>query len=382
MKLCRKLLMISLVAIFAFSGVMTAGAQSLKKERRIYLWDVTISMVGAPAQPKFVGCEPPKDRANPSYKYNEEFPWYNEEGDIFEETRARLVESIRSISSQDCEIVVIPYTNKLYSAMEVLTSTEADKDALIERVMEWDNLKSAGTYTGKCLQDVIDNFFKENKANRVILLTDGNPSDDDPGDLMKIIREWDTNGTSRTKETEYKDNRLVYVMLNETAQNAELESLIHKKNAEKDSGVDVLNNLKDLENYVSFSLGRPDEQEHIIEADEFPDGFSLSIGYALSMSMGQDDTIRCIFSTDDPYVSIDSSEIVEGKDGKFVVPVTYRYDCREDYLIMMGKAGHEVTVKCEVDSSCSNVKIEGQNMVKFDLCVLAQPKAVISISTK
>ena len=63
--------------------------EAFKKERRIFLWDVTISMVGATRDASF-----PKGtkRSKPSFDYAKSgFPYYNASKDIFDKTRETLI---------------------------------------------------------------------------------------------------------------------------------------------------------------------------------------------------------------------------------------------------------------------------------------------------
>lgn len=361
--------------LLLLSSLISLQAQenTSKKERRIYLWDVTISMVGAT---KDGNCPKAMPRTNPDYQYNEGYDRYNSSKDIFDDTRNALVKSIEDIVNEDCEIVVVPYTDKWETPMRVLSASDADKASIISQVKSWNNLHSAGTYTGKCLQEVIDMYFRGNsdgRFNRIILLTDGEAKDKSL--LLSVLKEWDKN----IKGTKYSDNRLVYVMLTDEAKDDELANLIDNKNKSGDSGLTHVDDLKNLQNLVSFTLSGLNPEQTIPDEPQ-PSEFSFEVGCNVGMAFGNPEGIRCVFTTEDPLIQIDSNP-VPVRNGKFKVRVRYTKS-RNEYLSRLGKGVHTAIIKCEVDPTCKDVTLEGNNKIRLDLSANPLPKAIVRISTK
>lgn len=372
MTLFKKILTGSLSALMLICiNSNDACAQSHKTERRIYLWDVSISMVGAT---KHGGCEPPRDRKNPSYKYDEGYKYYNSEGDIFVRTRDVLIKSIRSIRDEKCEIVVIPYVETMQSPMVAKCAKSEEKERLIEQIMSWDNLKKGGNQGGTCLKQVIDTY-EDGKFNRVILLTDGHDYSEE--ELKNIIEEWEVEGDGK-----YRDDRLIFALLSPTAleKNKEIIATIDKKNSDnKDHGVIYLKDLNDLQEYVNFSLGSYDSE--VVIEDNTPETMILKVPCRLSM--GYMEAVKCVFSTDSELVSVDTDLPIVPEGGQFRIPLRFKMNSRIDYLNAIRNSGRkflEVKIRCSVDSSCKSVTLEGPDVIKLDICVDPQPKAIVTIS--
>ena len=334
-------------------------------------------MVGATKEDAYKSCEPPKDRVNPSYKYNEShFLYYNESGDIFIKTRDALIESILSIKDEKCEIVVIPYVETMQTPMVAPDAKSASKERLIAQIEAWDNLKKGGNQGGTCLEKVIKTY-EDDRFNRVILLTDG--QDYSAKTLRKIIQEWEVKAPGK-----YHDDRLVYAILSKAAMssNNEIVNLIDEKNADgEDHGVIYLEDLSQLTEYVCFSLGDPDKIEYIID-----DSSDLSRGFEIvvdcNLHMGYWDAIKCGFSTYDDFISVDSA-YQSPRDGKFHIKASYKLATQDDYYNKLRNVKkHTVKIKCSVDPASKNVSIENGEYIEITLCVTPQPKAIISFSTK
>lgn len=358
------------------SNLMGATAQenTAKKERRIYLWDVTISMVGATANSSFPKANPSAGVGNPIYSYNEDIEYYKEKEDIFNPTREALINSIKAIEDEDCQIVVLPYDREIRTVFEVPSATDQNKEAIIKQIETWSALRSAGTYTGKCLAETIDKHFKSGRLNRVILLTDGNCSTgDDEKVLLDIVREWDQSNV----HSKYVDNRLVYVMLTSAVNDVDVLTAFEKK--DEDSGVTTVESLEDLANYVSFSLSNL-SHEKVIE--QSLSDFNIDVDCNVVAAFGNPDKIRCVFETNDPMIVVVDSTPVAPKDGKFRIRVKFAYGSREAYRQELGNKVHSAFIKCSVAPECEDVVLEGNDKIIVDLSINAQPKAVVRISRK
>ena len=355
------------------SNLMGATAQenTAKKERRIYLWDVTISMVGATRFDSYPLANPSAGVGNPIYSYDKGiYTHYNEKGDIYDSTREALINSIKAIEDKDCQIVVLPYDKEIRTVFEVPSATDQNKEAIIKQIETWSKLQLGKTYTGKCLAETIDKHFKSGRLNRVILLTDGNP--DDPDDLFKIVRAWDKSAV----DSRYVDNRLVYVMLTKDAADDKVKAEFVKKG--EDSGVTTISSLEDLQKYVSFSLSNL-SHEKVIE--QSLSDFNIDVDCNIVAAFGSTDKIRCVFETNDPMIVIDSTPVAP-KDGKFRIRVKFAYGSRDEYRQALGNKVHSAVIKCSVAPECEDVVLEGNDKIIVDLSINAQPKAVVRISRK
>ena len=377
MNLLKRMLGIGL-SFLLILNVGTAGAQSTRnlKERRIFLWDVTISMVGATnTSPDRVAATP---RVNPKFDYAGFM--YDSNRDIFDHTRQELLNMIDDIKSEECEIVVVPYTKDIQEPFWVKSATAADKERIKKMVMGWDNLKPGGTYTGTCLQKVITQYFSADRANRVVLLTDGRP--DDGEILYRILREWDHTNP----ETRYHNSRLVYVMLTEQAVDQNAKEIIEEGDGDSTTLIEPGESLSER---LVFNLS--DNLLSLYLSDYSDDGFVAAGGnfeIGCNHIMGPDSRLGeviCKFSCEDnPLISIAPTAVKLDENGKFIVPFTFKGKDREYYFNELHATGlvGNVLLSCKLDSSCKDIAIEGSNEVLVEVVVKPEPRVVISLSKK
>lgn len=377
MNLLKKMLMGGLAAMLLLGGVTESMAQGkkFKTERRIFLWDVTISMVGATNEsPNRV--ERNEARTNPFFDYKKSGWGYDESRDIFDDTRASLLNYIDGIEREDCEIFVIPYTTDIQSVYYVGGSTAEDKADIKRQVMSWDNLKAGGTYTGTCLQKVVNSYFDPEKMNKVILLTDGRPSSGDGNKLYDIVASWD----EKHKENDYIKDRILYVKLTQEAKDAKIDTL-----ASNQQGVTVIEPGTKIDEVVTFTLRdykyKIFVNEYVGADGELVDGGVIEIGCDKTGGVGLDKVI-CSFTCDEnPYISLDATRVAP-MDGKFAIPFTFKTHDRQFYLESLPDGVDKVMVKCEVLPSCDNVMLEDSDQIEVELIVKLVPRATISLSTK
>ena len=392
MKLSMKSLLVAGVALLC-NSVFVASADNDTKfmsERRIFLWDVTRSMVGVSSNnldPTW--CNRQDSRKNPFYDYSTD--GRNRAGkeygylpalDIFDDTRDKLLSMIDAISDENCEIVVLPYTETILDVYEVKSATPENKEKLKAMVLGWDNLKPANTFTGRCLQKVVNEYFVEWKINRVVLLTDGAPSDGDGSALYDILNDWDT----RKKHTKYHNNKLVYVMLTDEAVNEQLDTILDNKS--DGSGVAKLQPGENITEMLSFSLSGLKQSVYINDlvgnAGSLPAGGTIVLG--CERKVGPENrmqelvcNVECI---ENNLLSLTSSQI-RIKDGKLEIPYSFKGSSREFYLNELSSGGvGTVRLTCKIDESCKLMALEGENEVEIEIVVRPEPRAVISLSTK
>ena len=370
---------VSLLLLFAYS--VSAFAQGEKdpnfmSERRIFLWDVTISMVGATNEaPDKVAASP---RKNPDFDYK---GWmYSKSRDIFDATRAKLCNLIDDIDGLDCEIVVVPYTTDIQPAFHVPSSSPQDKERIKKMIMEWDNLKAGGTYTGQCLEKVMNTYFTKDKVNRVILLTDGRPSSEDGNKLYDIVDAWDCT----KRNTKYENNRLVYVMLNDQAADSRIEDILEDKDNEE--GVGALYPGQDIEQLVTFRLSNTNVRIYVneyVSEGSLAAGGVMEFGTKLIQGSGVDG-IECKFTCEgNDYISVSSAPVSPNENGTYVVPFAFAGPDREYYRSALVDGTDDVKMQFEVVSADNKiVTLEGTNKINVEIIVKDEPRATISLSKK
>lgn len=139
-------------------------SQMITSEKRIYLLDVTKSMIG-------------RGSVNTP--------------DIFDEVKKSLEDAVDDISDSRTEIVIIPFTDKPASNEEVVQGTIAQKDTLRMQI-ESLNVKSGNTNIADAWSKGIE-YLDSTKVNYMFLLTDGlHNSGPDKEVLYERLRAWDT----------------------------------------------------------------------------------------------------------------------------------------------------------------------------------------------
>ncbi len=181
--------------ILLFICLFTSQAQDsrFKSERRVYLWDVTLSMKG-----------------------------YNGAPNIWSDVVEALAKDINSIDDEDTEIVILPFQT---SVLEVWTqkATSGGKKELISKIRQYKNDQVTNTNICLPFNTVIKQHLADDKRNLLILLTDGNHntdgylSDGSPNIncLLDLISNW-------CDVAFQKDAYAFYVMLTKYAKNEEL----------------------------------------------------------------------------------------------------------------------------------------------------------------
>ncbi len=167
-------------------------AQDFMKEKRIYLVDVTASMIGKG------GVKTP---------------------DIFNKVKDQLTTAISNIQDNDTEIVVIPFTNTTHRA---IYGTSAKKDSLLAEISKI-SIKSGDT-------NIVDAWLRgiseldSAKVNYLFLLTDGlHNCGHSKEELYRNLNTW----PQIAKDKYYF---AFYVMLTSNAKEQEICQIIDKNN--------------------------------------------------------------------------------------------------------------------------------------------------------
>ena len=178
------------ISIVFLCFVATAVAQP-KLQRRIYLWDVTLSMKG-----------------------------YGGASDIYDEVRDFLIQDIRyNIRDENTEIVVLPFQEFVLERW-IVKADEAGKNDIIRRISSYNNKDVTSTNIVTPIKEVKESIIRNDRENLFLLLTDGTQSRKFGGraELDKEVRTW-------AEYARINDATPVYVMLTPEARGdlAELE---------------------------------------------------------------------------------------------------------------------------------------------------------------
>jgi hypothetical protein len=181
----RRLLLLLLLANLGISKALPQNSG----ERRIYLWDVTLSMKG------YKGVTP----------------------DIYNDVVKFLEQEINSIKDGNTEIIVLPFQESILDQWKTVANKQG-KEEIINKIKNYSNNKVTNTNIVKPINDVKASFVKPDKKNVLYILTDGKQSGGS-SDLVKTIKEW---GDDAKKLNAYA----LYVMLTRASEDQDVIKVI------------------------------------------------------------------------------------------------------------------------------------------------------------
>lgn len=349
-----------------------------KKERRIFLWDVTISMVGATEKSS---CVLGTKRSNPDFNYEKsKFRYYNAEKDIFDVTRDALVRMIMQIQNESTEIIVLPFRDDIVCEFKANASADG-KEMLRRQIMEWNGLKEGATNTYTCLKKAVG-YFSPDRRNRIVLLTDGEPNSEDGSKERDNLCEYLLNWNGKVNSSKELGNYLVYVMLTQDAEGNIGKEVV--KAAEKNPYtmsvifpgtpisecvfVSIKNNASIyVREYFNGKFAKDGKGEIKVPC-------RLIEGPAIT-----DDNIFHCSVTDNEYLEIDPSVPIKVSDGKLVIPFSLK---RDNIKGLPTEYNLTLTATCKTDTMCKTITICGKNTVEIALVNKPEPRVKISLSKK
>lgn len=343
-----------------------------KKERRIFLWDVTISMVGATQHSENpLGTK----RTKPSFDYTNPnvagvYKYYNKEKDIFDKTRETLIQQIENIKNESTEIIVLPFRNEVVGEFTAQATAEG-KAKLRSQIMGWDDLRLGGTYTGSCLKKAIEKATDDRK-NQIILLTDGEPSNNEGIILLDVLKSW------RGRQEAQNLGRLVYVMLTEEA-DGDMGQKIKELAEESDGKLLVITPDEDIAESVYIKLG----DKTSIHVRDFFDNTVSSNGrgsvYLSYQSEGPE--IPGGYTT---HVTVEENEFVEidaqvsPENGSLIIPFRLKKSLEENLASLPHDYNLPLVLTFEDNKNFSNVRITEGFTAGLELVLQAEPRVTIS----
>lgn len=281
MKIYKFILKLCLL-IFLSQNVF-AQQNQFKNERRIYLWDVTLSMKG-----------------------------HNGSPDIYDKVVAALEEDINSICDEHTEIWVLPFQT---SVLEKWTekATVAGKKNLISKIKAYNNEQITYTNIASPMEYAMYNLMTPDKRDVLILLTDGVHNDPkcSKKKLYELIRKW-------CAFAEKNDAHAFYVMLTEFAQDEELMKVIYETCGMK---IFIPGDVKRI-TFVEFN---PQSNYKYNIKDDEGKGVMLRFDCKKRIEIPSGLKIRC-YSEPNPYIEVEESVAIENGTIKISVKHKQSYD--------------------------------------------------------
>ncbi|MFI3281409.1 MAG: VWA domain-containing protein [Rikenellaceae bacterium] len=322
------------LAFFALNAM--AENRQFKSERRIYLWDVTLSMKG-----------------------------YNGSPNIYDPVVQAIKKDINAISDDQTEIVVLPFQTRVLESWQAKASTQG-KAEIIGKIEKYVNEEVTYTNVNTPLLKVMDEYIDSDRRDVLVLLTDG--VQNDPGttmqDLIVTIRKW-------CKLAEEEDAYAFYVMLTQFATNESLISAIDatcrmdKIIMEENGGIDI-----------TFIELRP--QERVLFNIKEDAGKAMSLAVTSKKSVTLPDNLKIkLESIDNPYVKVDQSAKIENGVLKFDVELLESYQTLKEQLPT--DSNEEVIVTIEVEGDNPRIQLMDQY---FTIELINKPEKTLRIYVK
>lgn len=268
MKIYKLLLL--LYVVFLTSTDVMAQQNRFKNERRIYLWDVTLSMKG------YKGKTP----------------------DIYDKVVKALEKDINSIDDSQTEIWVLPFQTGILDKWNV-KATDIGKKELIDKIRGFNNEEVTNTNITVPMTEVMNTLIKPDKRNVLILLTDGNQNAKGyPLEtLLDVIHKW-------CDFAEKNDAYAFYVMLTQFATN---DTLI--KSIDESCRMHKIMPDPSGEIGINFVELLPQDNYKYNIKDDVGKKLSLKVDCKKRVTIPDNLNIYC-YSEDNPYVEVDHSAVI------------------------------------------------------------------------
>lgn len=308
MKICKVFLL--LCALVCIPQCGKAQNRQFKNERRIYLWDVTLSMKGCP------------DGRTP---------------DIYDKVVSALEKDINSVLDEQTEIWVIPFQTSILAKWEE-RATSVGKSNLISKIKSFNNNKLTYTNIASPMEEVMRTLISPDKRNVLILLTDGIQNDPKcpKQKLYDLIREW-------CAFAEENDAYAFYVMLTQFAQDEELIRVID----ETCRMTKYMPNNDNVDDITFVEFNPQDNYKYNIKDDEGK-GLALRFDCKKRTKIPEGLKIRC-YCEPNPYVEVDESASIENEQLKVSLKHKQSYDSLKSQLPQ--EANEQIVLHFEVENA-------------------------------
>lgn len=268
--------------LFSFSGHISAQNKS---ERRIYLWDVTLSTKGFGGTPN-----------------------------IYNDVVEFLEKEINSITDESTEIVVLPFQERILETWKE-NATISGKNNIINKIKSYKNNNVTSTNIVTPIKEVQRSIVVGNRRNLLFLLTDGKQTGGN-AELLRLIQNWDRFAESR-------DVYAVYIMLTNGAIDQQVIKIIEGKNK-------IFAVMKGKGKINCIDL-RPSENIKFNIKDDMGKSANLPLSCNKNITWPDGISIK-VTSANNPYVTIDQTTIVKNQKITFNVEYKKSYQTLKDSL--------------------------------------------------
>lgn len=280
-----------------------------KKDRFIYLWDVTHSMQGK-------GFQDPK-----TGKWNA----YRKEADIYDQVVDEIVRDINSITDETAEIIVIPFQSSAQGSYRgdknpwiYRTASGPNKQELIEKIRsskkDWLTYRHENTDVVPALSYVINSVISEDRVDYLKILTDGKMSDTEG--LRKLMNQW--CDIARKKN----DMHAFYITLNDEAAES-IKAIINDAQNQKCEFIDI---IPPGPNPLAFYQVIPYPAIAVNANDQLAsDSPSVTAQLQVKGPGKLPESFKVKFESDEnPFLTVDATCAV--KENSFNVPLSFKMD--------------------------------------------------------
>lgn len=290
MKICK--VFVLLCALVCIPECSEAQNRQFKNERRIYLWDVTLSMKG----------------------FQDRTP------DIYDKVVTALERDINSVLDEQTEIWVLPFQTSILAKWEE-QATSVGKRNLVSKIKSFNNEEVTHTNIASPMEEVMRTLISPDKRNVLILLTDGIQNDPKcpKQKLYDLIREW-------CAFAEENDAYAFYVMLTQFAQDEELIRVID----ETCRMTKYMPNNEKVDDITFVEFNPQDNYKYNIKDDEGK-GLALRFDCKKRIKIPEGLKIKC-YCEPNPYVEVDESVSIENEQLKVSLKHKQSYDSMKSQL--------------------------------------------------
>lgn len=328
-----------LCALCVASLNVMAQQKQFKNERRIYLWDVTLSMKG----------------------------YQNKTPDIYDKVITALEKDINSILDDQTEIWLLPFQTKILDKWNAKATLEGKKE-LIEQIKKFKNEEVTNTNITIPMTEVMETLIDENKRNVLILLTDGNQNANGyPLEtLLDVVRKW-------CMFAESHDAYAFYVMLTQFATNEKLIEAIDgtcrmHKILPKDNG--------DIE--INFVELLPQDNYKYNIKDDAGKKLIINIDCKKRVEIPDKLKIRC-YSEENSFVEVD--QLVAIKNGQMELDLQLKQSYDELKRVLPQEINEKITLHFEVENKAHYPLV---SLLNEECCLelINKPEKILKVYVK
>ena len=314
----KRFVLTLLVLLLAFSSF------AQKSIRRVYMWDVTLSMTGK------AGCP-----------------------DIWQDVKDALVKEINLITDPAVEIVIIPFQHRaLNEHMQREYATAEGKAKLVSFIKGYQlprtwtgnaasgcedmaNGKTTMTALYAPLKYCLDNVIVPDKTNFLEFMTDGvSDFENDRNRFEELVRNW-------CSMAEEKNLYAFYVMLTPQAKNDHVKKV---------NQCDRLKMVDPTDGPVVISLQEltPPERISFSTHDDYGKPFTLKLSSSTSALLKKGYKVR-VSSTENPYIHVD--QVCEVNPSDMSISFTPEFKASADELRSLKNSGDMTPVVLNISPS-------------------------------